>query len=52
MADKVFRYILIMKSYNEKQPNNQYDEVQNMSKYDVAVIGGGMVGAAVAIWFC
>lgn len=51
MADKVFRYILIMKSYNEKQPNNQYDEVQNMSKYDVAVIGGGMVGAAVAIGF-
>jgi len=51
MVDKVFRYILIMKSYNEKQPNNQYDEVQNMSKYDVAVIGGGMVGAAVAIGF-
>lgn len=51
MADKVFRYILIMKSYNEKQPNNQYDEVQNMSKFDVAVIGSGMVGAAVAIGF-
>ena len=40
-----------MKSYNKKQLKNQYDEVQNMSRFDVAVIGGGMVGAAVAIGF-
>lgn len=51
IAGKVFSYILVVKSYNKKQPNNQYDEVQNMSRYDVAVIGGGMVGAAVALGF-
>ena len=30
---------------------NQDDEEQKMNKYDIAVIGGGMVGAAVAIGF-
>ncbi len=40
-----------MKSYNKKQLKNQHDEIQNMSRFDVAVIGGGMVGAAVAIGF-
>ncbi|CAK4069096.1 3-demethoxyubiquinol 3-hydroxylase [Vibrio sp. 16] len=40
-----------MKTYNEKQSMNQSIEVRNMSKFDVAVIGGGMVGAAIAIGF-
>ncbi len=40
-----------MKTYNEKQSINQTIEVRNMSKYDVAVIGGGMVGAAAAVGF-
>ncbi|EGA68037.1 2-octaprenyl-3-methyl-6-methoxy-1,4-benzoquinol hydroxylase [Vibrio sinaloensis DSM 21326] len=48
---EVFGYILVMKTYNKKQSNNQYDEVRIMSKFDVAVIGGGMVGAAVAVGF-
>lgn len=51
IAAEVFGYILVMKTYNEKQPNNQYDEEQIMSDFDVAVIGGGMVGAATAIGF-
>jgi len=51
IAIEVFGYILVMKTYNKKQPNNQYDEVQIMSSFDVAVIGGGMVGAATAIGF-
>lgn len=51
MAGEVFRYILVMKTYNKKQSIYQVIEVQNMSRFDVAVIGGGMVGAAVAVGF-
>ncbi|GAA5646442.1 2-octaprenyl-3-methyl-6-methoxy-1,4-benzoquinol hydroxylase [Vibrio proteolyticus NBRC 13287] len=40
-----------MKTYNEKQVENQDDEVQEMNNYEVAVVGGGMVGAAVALGF-
>lgn len=40
-----------MKTYNKKQSVNQSIEVQIMSKFDVAVIGGGMVGAAIAVGF-
>lgn len=51
IVGKVFRYILVMKTYNKKQSIYQVIEVQNMSRFDVAVIGGGMVGAAVAVGF-
>lgn len=40
-----------MKTYNEKQVENQDDEVQEMNNYEVAVVGGGMVGTAIALGF-
>lgn len=40
-----------MKSYNQKQVKIQLNKEHIMTRFDIAVIGGGMVGAAVALGF-